>query len=186
MMKYRFSVVAVAAGVALTGCKDESREQINNVFDAYIAALRNHDGAAAIELVDERYFEDMDVILNAAKFAPREQVWKMRPSDRARIVAIRNRLTKEEMKGLDGRGLMKMSIDKDDTEEGDTPERHAEDTIAAGAGIVDREIALGLVAVGDHDHALDEAGGVQAVGELHRGLRVGPGARAGVAGDRRR
>lgn len=29
-------------------------------------------------------------------------------------------------------------------EEGDTPERHAEDTVAAGAGIVDREIALGM------------------------------------------
>ncbi len=29
-------------------------------------------------------------------------------------------------------------------EEGDTPERHAEDTIAAGAGLVDREIALGM------------------------------------------
>jgi L-aspartate oxidase len=29
-------------------------------------------------------------------------------------------------------------------EEGDTPERHAEDTIAAGAGIVDRDIAFGM------------------------------------------
>ncbi len=29
-------------------------------------------------------------------------------------------------------------------EEGDTPERHADDTVAAGAGIVDREIALGM------------------------------------------
>jgi L-aspartate oxidase len=29
-------------------------------------------------------------------------------------------------------------------EEGDTPERHAEDTVAAGAGIVDRDIALGM------------------------------------------
>ena len=28
--------------------------------------------------------------------------------------------------------------------EGDTPERHADDTAAAGAGIVDREIALGM------------------------------------------
>ncbi|MGJ0505876.1 MAG: L-aspartate oxidase [Methylocystis sp.] len=29
-------------------------------------------------------------------------------------------------------------------EDGDTPERHAEDTVAAGAGIVDRDIALGM------------------------------------------
>ncbi len=29
-------------------------------------------------------------------------------------------------------------------EDGDTPERHADDTVAAGAGIVDREIALGM------------------------------------------
>lgn len=29
-------------------------------------------------------------------------------------------------------------------EEGDTPERHADDTVMAGAGIVDREIALGM------------------------------------------
>jgi L-aspartate oxidase len=29
-------------------------------------------------------------------------------------------------------------------EEGDTPERHADDTVRAGAGIVDREIALGM------------------------------------------
>jgi L-aspartate oxidase len=29
-------------------------------------------------------------------------------------------------------------------EEGDTPEQHAEDTVAAGAGIVDRDIALGM------------------------------------------
>lgn len=30
--------------------------------------------------------------------------------------------------------------------EGDTPERHADDTVAAGAGIVDREVALGMAA----------------------------------------
>jgi len=29
-------------------------------------------------------------------------------------------------------------------EEGDTPERHADDTVAAGAGVVDRDIALGM------------------------------------------
>jgi hypothetical protein len=114
----------------IPSCNDQSEAEIRAIFDDYVAALRNHNGAAAVAVVDERYFEDMDFTVNAARTAPREQVYKMRASERAMIAAIRNRLTKEEMKSIDARGLMKMMVDKNDTEEGDVP---------------DYEITLGLV-----------------------------------------
>ena len=52
-----------------------------------------------------------------------------------------------------------------------------------GAIGLDGDIADGLVAVGDDDHARQEAIRVEAVRELHRGLRIGAGAAADVALD---
>jgi len=98
--------------LALSSCKEEGKEEILDVFDAYNAALNNNDGAAAIALIDDKYFEDFQHMLIAARSAKREQVFRMRPSERSRIATMRNRLSYEELKTLDARGAIKTLIDR--------------------------------------------------------------------------
>lgn len=110
-MKYpRLWFVLVTAAFALTGCDGDTKEEINNAFDAYISAVRNHDAATAISLTDDRYFEDMQYLINAAKTATRDKIERMRPSERATIIMIRNRLTPEQMKTLDARAVESLRI----------------------------------------------------------------------------
>ncbi len=114
-MKYpRLLFVAVTAMLALTGCKDEAKQDIADTFESFMSAIQRHDSAAALPLIDDKYFEDLGYLIQAAKSAPREKVFRMRPSERRMIILIRNRIAKEELATLDGRGLMKYLIEERD------------------------------------------------------------------------
>jgi hypothetical protein len=111
MITLRLSLLIVLT-LLLGSCKDEGKEDILDVFDAYKAALRDKNGEAAVAVMDEKYFDDFQFILSAARTAPREKVFRMRPSERTRIVSLRNRLTPEELKALDARAAIKAIISR--------------------------------------------------------------------------
>jgi len=110
------SIIRLAAlflvALSLTSCKDEGKEEILDIFAAYKVALRDNDGEAAVALLDEKYFEDFRFVLTAARSASREKVFRMRPSERFRIAALRNRLTPQELKTLDARAALAAIIDR--------------------------------------------------------------------------
>ena len=96
----------------LSGCNDAAEDEIRDVFDTFDRLTDAKDGAGALELIDEKYLEQMDYLINAARTAPRQTVYKMRPSERLWIAAIRNRIPKDEMAKLDGRAFYKLTIDQ--------------------------------------------------------------------------
>lgn len=96
----------------IPGCDDASEDEIRDVFDSYIGNVEGHNGTAVLELIDEKYIEQMDYLMNAARTANHDQVFKMSASERVWIAAIRNRLTREEVSKLDGRALLQLSVDK--------------------------------------------------------------------------
>jgi hypothetical protein len=99
--------------LVLTSCKDEGKQEIMDVFDSYVAALDKNDGAAAVALMDDKFFDDFQFILQAARSASREKVFRMRPSERVRIAGLRNRLTTEELRKVDAREAVKLYIERD-------------------------------------------------------------------------
>lgn len=120
-MKYpRLLFVAVTAMLALTGCKDEAKQEITDAFEAFNSAIDSKNGDAALAVIDEKYVEQFGRLLSAAQAASAEKIFRMRPSERSWIVTFRNRLTKEEMSKLDARSLCKLMIDRGwDLEDGE-------------------------------------------------------------------
>jgi hypothetical protein len=111
MTTLRLSLLVLLAFL-LSSCNDKAEQEIRDVFDAYNAACDNKNGAAVLELIDDKYIEEIDRVLSAAKTADHNKVFRMRPWERWWIVAIRSRLTKAEMTPLDGRALLKLTIDR--------------------------------------------------------------------------
>ncbi len=98
--------------LVMGSCKDDAKQEILDVFDAYNAAVDSKNGDAVLPLIDEKYFEEIDRVLAAARTAPADKVFRMQAWERLWVVAIRNRLTKEEMAGLTGRSLFKLTVDR--------------------------------------------------------------------------
>lgn len=102
----------VLLSLMLPSCKDEAQQEIMDVFDAYVAACDAKNGEAVLALIDDKFCDEMDHVLHAARTATADKVFRMRAWERMWIVTIRNRLTKAEMSGLTGRSLIKLSVDK--------------------------------------------------------------------------
>lgn len=105
-------ICVLLAGLMLGSCDDDARQQVREVFDTYMSAVAKGDGAAVVEMIDERYIENYEHILKMARKGTAKEIFRMRPSERSEIVALRNRFGKEELRTIDAKSALKTMIDR--------------------------------------------------------------------------
>lgn len=120
MKNFSWAALLAAVLLVLGSCKDNNaKEEVLDLFDAYLAAEEGKDGPAAVALMDEKYVEDFQHILHAARTAKREQIYRLQPSERLRIASLRNRLTREELKTVDPKTAISLIISRGGEDDSD-------------------------------------------------------------------
>ncbi|MBX3377619.1 MAG: hypothetical protein KF678_11530 [Phycisphaeraceae bacterium] len=120
MKNFVWAALLAILVLGLGSCKDNTaKQEVLDLFDAYLLAMEGNNGAAAVSMMDEKYVDYFQHILNAARSAKREQVYRMRPSERLRIASLRNRLTRDELRTVDARTAISMVIDRGTEDRGD-------------------------------------------------------------------
>lgn len=100
---------------ALTGACDkyaQDKEEIRTAIDTNHRAIASRDAAGFIASVSQNTMEQLDRNLAAARSASRNEVWGMRPVDKALVVMLRNRCTKEQLRKFDSRAFIAWSMEE--------------------------------------------------------------------------
>jgi hypothetical protein len=114
------TILSACALLVLPACDDGAKEEVRAVFDAYHAARANNDAAAAMKLVDPENVKHYDYIVQVARSGTRDKIQRMKPYERLQVTRLRNRLTAEELRTLDGQGYMQIVFERGWEGSGDT------------------------------------------------------------------
>ncbi|MBX3358962.1 MAG: hypothetical protein KF745_11110 [Phycisphaeraceae bacterium] len=107
---FLLSILAVLA-IAGSGCDRRAAEVKESLF-ALGTAIENQDGEAASNLYSQSSIEYCDRIVKLAKTAKRADIASLKPLDRMQILLLRNRVPSAELKKLDGKGMIRLTVSK--------------------------------------------------------------------------
>src|SRR5262245_61912110 len=103
-------VVAICLGaIAFAGC-DQKRQEVIASIQELGRALSDRNGERAASLYTQSTFDFYDRMLQGARTAKRDQIAKMPPLERMEILLMRLRVPPSDLKTIDGRGFIKMSV----------------------------------------------------------------------------
>lgn len=100
--------VASCAATAWTSEEDEVRKQ----FSAYIKAIKDKDGKAAVGCVDKKTEEWYQSAVNDAVKADKATILRMNPSLRITALRLRLEFKKEELQKMTGRQTIDMAVSR--------------------------------------------------------------------------
>lgn len=113
MLLHRHLAVLMAALVLLLvpGCNDSKEEEaVRAVFDTWLEACDSADADAFVSRVDPGSIARCDEIVRLARTGTRKQLQALEAQELGLVVAMRNRLSLEEMKGMDGAAMLRWSV----------------------------------------------------------------------------
>ncbi|MEX2218293.1 MAG: hypothetical protein WD749_05990 [Phycisphaerales bacterium] len=111
MNRYLVAPIAIVCPLALVSC-GESTEEVRAAFDTFDGATDRRVAQEAMGVMDPVYFEHMDYLIKLARTGSRERVLSLPAHERMEIVAMRNRLTRDELSKVDGAGWVRLSIER--------------------------------------------------------------------------
>jgi hypothetical protein len=107
----------------LAGCGDDSEQEVRDTYAQYVAAEAGRDLQTVLDLTDPAYIERLDFLVKIARTGERSRVQRMTPAEKLEVVMLRNRLTKKELDGMDGKKWLSRTTTEGWTEEmADEPE----------------------------------------------------------------
>lgn len=95
---------------AMPGCKSEEDADIRSVFDEYTAALARRDTAAFLKVIDPQIVERYDGHVKLAQKGSKQAILRLPPYGIMDVVAMRHRLSPDELKSLTGTEWIRRSI----------------------------------------------------------------------------
>lgn len=114
MTCWRLIVLLLIGVLTSQGCDKQAgaKADIRNAYLQYADAIKSRNGAILLEHVDPESILIYDTLLKAALRADRAKTLAMRPSEKLEIVAMRNRLTRDELKNLDARAYVILAVER--------------------------------------------------------------------------
>lgn len=107
-----FVVAALMAMFSLGACVDNGKAELEQSINEYEDALRNKDGAKAIQYVAQGTFDHYSQVIQYARTYTAEQVAQLSPYMQYHVLGVRAELKPEEVKTFDGRQYMETSISR--------------------------------------------------------------------------
>src|ERR1051326_7733722 len=106
------AVLLVGIAALLGGCESKDAAEVRAVYADYNAALRDKDGDAFLRAIDPVNVEHYGRYVLAAQKGSGEQVRALSPTGRGNVIMMRHRLTPQELRGLDGAGFVRLSVQR--------------------------------------------------------------------------
>jgi hypothetical protein len=105
-------LVASLSLSVLPGCGEDVQGQLEALLTAYLDAERAGNGEAVLKLIDPKNFEHYDSVVSHAKTGTYEEIKRLEPIDQYWIAVLRDGTTPVELKKLDGRGFVKLWVER--------------------------------------------------------------------------
>ena len=96
----------------LSACDGGARDEVRAVFDAYNAALRAHDGAGFLKLIDPENIKNYGRTVEVARTGDRNAIERLSTGDKAVVTQLRNNFTAQELSKMDGAEYVRMSVNR--------------------------------------------------------------------------
>lgn len=96
-----------------TGCKDaREASDVRNMCRAYDAACRNQNAEEAMAMMSSQSFQYYDRLVQHARTLKLDGIRQLPLGEQLYVVCIRSTLTPEELRTVDGRGYIKLAIER--------------------------------------------------------------------------
>ncbi len=105
-------IVAFITTTCISGCGDDGSADVRAVYDAYNDALQRKDGEAFLKTIDPDNVKHYDQYVQLARKGTKEQIARMRASEREYILILRHRVKPDELARLDGAGFVKLCVER--------------------------------------------------------------------------
>lgn len=125
------------------GCGDAAAEQDDrDAFDAYQAAKNAHNVDGMIALIDPENLKHDDYLVQVARAGSKGDIMRLSAYDRLQVTMLRAAFKADELKNLNGRKLLAVSVEQDWDEVGE-----ADEQVSLGDVTIKPPRALGEVEV---------------------------------------
>jgi hypothetical protein len=105
------AMACLAVCPLMSGCGDgDEKAAIEESWEKLTSAMAAQDPKAYMETLSPQSMRYYDTLCQQIRTSKHDEVRRMETADKATIIMMRNRCTKDELKKLDGKGLVEMAM----------------------------------------------------------------------------